>query len=251
MQYDVAAGASGALSFAVSGTYNFTCYGPNGFQRQYAGNLAADCQQIECASTVNTNNGLINLAEQNNTAAPVTFIVTDSYGLAGSMTNTVQPATVGRNTFSAVALNNGWYDLIVTASSDPSFMRHYTGHIENGSLMASEPVVLPSSKGTAPGSPTAPGTAPVTLSNAPSVLNLMAALPTVPASNSLPIYAAGFSTNLALIYPGWASNCTVLTSSTMAPGSWAPTNLVLTNIGNYTVAVLPSSASAMFFRLHQ
>ena len=50
-----------------------------------------------------------------------------------------------------------------------------------------------------------------------AVLRLMATLPVMPGTNSLPFYAASFSTNMVLIYPGWASNCTILASSTLAP----------------------------------
>jgi hypothetical protein len=91
----------------------------------------------------------------------------------------------------------------------------------------------------------------LTLTNAPSVLSLMASIPPAPDTNSLPLYSAGFGTNMALFYPAWASNCTVLASATMAPGSWLPVSAPLTNMGNYTVAVLPASANAEYFLLRQ
>jgi phospholipase C len=32
-----------------------------------------------------------------------------------------------------------WYDVIITAGTDPSFVRHYAGHIENGFDSVSDP----------------------------------------------------------------------------------------------------------------
>ena len=32
-----------------------------------------------------------------------------------------------------------WYDVVITAGTDPSFVRHYAGHIENGADSVSDP----------------------------------------------------------------------------------------------------------------
>lgn len=255
-QCDVAAGGSLALSVPANagGFYNVTCYGPDGFQRLFAGNLALDCSQVEAFSSIDTNAGAVTVAMQNESAAAVRFVVTDNYGLAGPWTNTVVSSGSAAVAFAAEALNNGWYDLTVTTSSDPAFLRHFTGHIENGAITATEPVVPSPSpvviSPTLPTSPTSP-VAPLTLANAPTVTQLMAALPGMPGTKTLPVYAACFNTNVALIYPAWASNYTVLASPTLAPGSWTPLTVTLTNLGNYAVAIMPSSAQSMFFCLRQ
>jgi len=260
MQCDVGPGNSLTTSFAVaasSGHYDYTCCGPNGFQRRFAGTLPEDCNQIEAVSSIDTNAGSITLVMQNATALPVNFLVAGGYGLGGPWTNTVPAHASGSNSFAAVAVNNGWYDLTVTASSDTSFVRHYTGHIETGAIMATEPVLTPSNEPPTPPAPVVPLPPPppppvvYVLTNAPSVLSLMAAIPVAPNTNSLPFYAASFNTNMILVYPGWASNCTVLASSSLTPASWSPLSVTLTNMGNYAVAMLPLSSNAMFFRLQK
>ena len=231
--------------------YDLTCYGPNGFQRRFAGSLSNDCSQIEAASSIATNAGSITLALQNATTSAVEFILTDGYGLGGPWTNNVSPGLTASNVFAPVAANNGWYDLTVTASSDASFVRHFTGHIETGAIMAAEPVLPPAPvPPPAPPAPPAP-IVPLVLTNAPTVAALMAAIPAVPDTSSLPWYATGFSTNLVLVYPAWASNYTVLASPSLAPACWSPLTVTLTNMGNYAVAVMPFSSNAMFFFLQQ
>ncbi len=259
-QCDVNPGNSLTASFAAatgSGSgYDLTCYSPNGFQRRFAGSLSRDCNQIEVVSMIDTNAGNVTLALQNATASEVEFVLTDGYGLGGPWTNTVAPGLLASNVFAAAADNNGWYDLTVTASSDASFVRHYTGHIETGAIMATEPVLPPVVAPPPPVTPTPPiapppTNPPVVLSNAPNVTNLLATIPAIPGANSLPFYATSFSTNLVLIYPAWASNYTVLASLSLSPPSWSPLNVTLTNLGNYAVAVMPCPANAMFFRLRQ
>jgi phospholipase C len=256
LQCDVGPGNSLAESFPAAaipaGNYDLTCYGPNGFQRRFAGNLANDCNQIEAVSSIDTNAGSITLALQNATASAVEFILTDGYGLGGPWTNNVPPGLAASNVFAAVAENNGWYDLTVTAASDAGFVRHYTGHIETGAIMATEPA-LPQAVAPPPPSPPPPPPpiVPVVLTNAHSLISLMAAIPAVPATNSFLFYAVSVSTNVVLVYPAWASNCTVMASASLTPSSWSPLNVTLTNIGNYAVAVMPFSPDAMFFRLQQ
>jgi phospholipase C len=251
-QCDVGPGNSLTESFPATTAphrkYDLTCYGPNGFQRRFAGSLINDCNQIEAASSIDTNAGSITLALQNATTSAVEFILTDGYGLGGPWTNDVSAGLTGSNVFAPVAANNGWYDLTVTASSDAGFVRHFTGHIETGAIMATEPVLPPPP--VLPPAPPAP-IVPLVLTNAPTVAALMAAIPAVPGTNSLPWYATCFSTNLVLVYPAWASNYTILASPSLAPASWSPLTVTLTNMGNYAVVVMPLSSNAMFFILRQ
>jgi phospholipase C len=243
-QCDVSPGTALTASIAAAAgpaaAYNVTCVGANGFQRIFAGNLASDCGQIEVTSGINTNTASITLTQQNTAGRPVVFILTDNYGLGGPWINVVASGGVASNVFAVGAANNGWYDLTATCSADPGFARHYTGHIETGAISVSEPVVRPPSTTTA-----------VTLATAPGVTNLLASIPVTPGIASLPFYATSFSTNMVLMYPGWASNYTVLASTTMASGSWTPVAVSVTNLGNYAAAVLPFTNKAIFFRLRR
>jgi phospholipase C len=236
-QCDVAPGAALTTSVAATaGVYNLTCMGPNGFQRVYVGNLANDCSQIEVTSSVNTNSDTITLTQQNTSMAAVRYVVTDNYGLSGPWTNTVRPGQSATSVFAAAA-NNGWYDLTATCSSDDGFVRHFTGHIENGAISVSEPVLVPPSA--------------VTMATSSGIASLMAAIPVTPATSSLPFYATTYNSNMVLLYPGWASNYIVQASSTLAPGSWSPVPVNVTNIGNYAAATMSCSNNAMFFRLRR
>ena len=130
-QYDVDSAGSTSDGFGLntSGKYDFTCYGPNGFQRRFAGNINSNCNQIEVTSSVDPNAG-ITLALQNLTASTVVFTVTNGYPTGGPWTYNVPAASTVTDTFPAVSNNYGWYDLTATASSDPLFLRRFAGHIE-------------------------------------------------------------------------------------------------------------------------
>jgi phospholipase C len=136
-QYDVGAGNVVSDSFSVvssGGRYDLTCYGPNGFQRRFAGNINSNCSQIEVVSSIETNLGGIMLALQNLTATTVVFTVTNGYPTGGPWTYNVPAASTVTDTFPAVANNYGWYDLTATASSDPLFLRRFAGHIETAGI---------------------------------------------------------------------------------------------------------------------
>src|SRR5207249_2041370 len=79
--YDVRPGDatvdSFALPFNVGGRYDFTCHGPNGFQRRFAGNLQADRNLLEVASIIHPGTGCLTLDLQNWSASNVNFTITD------------------------------------------------------------------------------------------------------------------------------------------------------------------------------
>jgi|GEM_PF-72403 len=139
-QYDAPPGGAVSDSFAIpsGGQYDFTCYGPNGFQRRFAGGFTNDCSQIEVASLVDTNAGGLTLSLQNPGFAPASFTVTDNYGLGGPWTFSLPPASATNSTFQVIAGNHGWYDYTVTASTDPKFVRRLAGHIETGLFSLTE-----------------------------------------------------------------------------------------------------------------
>lgn len=136
-QYDVGAGSVVSDSFSVvssGGQYDLTCYGPNGFQRRFAGNINSNCSQIEVVSSIETNLGGVTLALQNLTTSNVVYTVTNGYPTGGPWTYSVPATSTVTDTFPAVANNYGWYDLTATSSSDPLFLRRFAGHIETDGL---------------------------------------------------------------------------------------------------------------------
>jgi len=133
-QYDVLPSNSVTDYFSViafgGGRYDLTCYGPNGFQRRFAGNITNACNQIEATSTIDPQIGLM-IAMRNSTAVTVTFTVTaNAYLAGGPWTYPVGPGNTATNSFLVVSNSNGWYDLTVTASSDGSFLRRLAGRVE-------------------------------------------------------------------------------------------------------------------------
>jgi hypothetical protein len=55
--------------------------------------------------------------------------------------------------------------------------------------------------------------------------------------------------NLALVYPGWASNYVVEISANSNPGLWTTLSCAPTNINNCNAVVLPITIPGAFFRL--
>ncbi len=131
-QFDVPFTNSAGMSFSTAttaGNYDFSCYGPNGFQRRFAGNLTADAQKIEATSILNPANAGLKIALANPSASSVTFVVTNGYFLNSAVSynlpaHTTNVVNVGSET------NNGFYDVTVTASADAAFVRRFLGRVE-------------------------------------------------------------------------------------------------------------------------
>jgi hypothetical protein len=255
-QYDVAPSSSinDSFSIGVGGIYDFTCYGPNGFQRRIAGNITNDCGQIEVTSTIDTNASSITLALQNSTAANITFNVNDGYATTAPAAFTVPQGTIGTNSFIAT---NGWYDLTVTADGDTNFLRRLTGHIETGAFTTTSPSLPFASSSIFISTNSSGTTGLITVTNPPpytindKVNDLIAGFPTnePPDTNALMLTVACVGGNLALVYQGWASNCVIETSANFNSGSWAALSCMPTNINNYNVVFLPATNPGAFFRL--
>jgi phospholipase C len=146
-QYDVPSlGATNDIFNVIavgSGRYDLTCYGPNGFQRRFAGNATNACNQVEATSVLDPIVGAIVLTLRNSTPAPVTFVTTaNAYLASGPWTNTVAAGGFATNSFFVVTNSNGWYDLSVSAGCDSAFMRRLAGRIESSSATNNGPLIL-------------------------------------------------------------------------------------------------------------
>jgi phospholipase C len=70
----------------------------------------------------------------NTGTSTVTFTITaTNYRSDGPWTYQVAAGATVSDYFNAVAYDDGWYDFTVTVSSDASWTRRCTGHIETGS----------------------------------------------------------------------------------------------------------------------
>jgi phospholipase C len=117
--------------------YDLSVYGPNGFFRRVAGGLTPTSANLEIRVLPEIAGDVMVLVIENVAKAPSTVTIANQYTdhkehfpleARGRITLPVQLAT-----------SFHWYDLLITASTDPSFVRHYAGHIENGFDSVSDP----------------------------------------------------------------------------------------------------------------
>jgi phospholipase C len=144
-QFDVIPGATVTNSADVSqfagGRYDLTCYGPNGFQRRFAGNFTNACNQIEATSRLDPAAASIAITMRNSSGSSVGFTITaNAYQAGGPWNYPVSAASSVTATFD-VGAYNGWYDLSVTAASDATFLRRLAGHIETNFSVAAAPLI--------------------------------------------------------------------------------------------------------------
>jgi phospholipase C len=132
LPFDVDTTNSASVSFSTASTggkYDFSCYGPNGFQRRFAGNVTNDAQKIEAVAVLNPSNRGITIQLINFSSSSVTFSVTNGYVAASSVNYSVPAHTtnfvnVGSET------NNGDYDVTVKSTADSLFLRRFLGRVE-------------------------------------------------------------------------------------------------------------------------
>ena len=130
--YDVPTGGSASNVFNLAGSggwYDFACYGPDGFQRRFAGSLAADYQKLEARSVLNSGNAGAKIQLINGTAATVNFVVTNGYVINGTNSYTV-PAHATNVVNLGSGTNGGLYDITVTTAADTNFVRRFLGRVE-------------------------------------------------------------------------------------------------------------------------
>lgn len=141
--FDVPNAMSATTTFslsATSGKYDYSCYGPDGFQRRFAGNLSSDYNKIEAISVLNVTNGAVAIALENLSSSSVTFNVTNgytirtaSYSVPAHSTNTVN---IGSET------NNGLYDVTVSSPTDSLFLRRFLGRVQTSSISTQPPPIV-------------------------------------------------------------------------------------------------------------
>jgi len=260
-QLDVLPSGSTSYSFTINpsagGSYDLACFGPNGFQRRFAGNLSAEGGQIEVSSVIDGPAGTLLLNLTNGTGSNLNYTIVDNYSTNAPVLVLVPAGSAGTSTLTPA---DGWYDLLITNSGETHFLRRLAGHIETGAFSTTE---LPASFGNSPTNATAApnntlglsSLGPITNSLVPSLLsvasNLVAnnPLPTGPGPPSLLMGA--YSGGMALLYPSWASNGILQFSPDLTPGSWLALSVTSSVFSNYNLIVQPATNGARFFRLTQ
>ncbi|MFI2411092.1 phosphocholine-specific phospholipase C [Streptomyces sp. NPDC018947] len=117
------------------GSYDLTVHGPNGFLRVFRGGNRGAGPEVTARHTGDD----IRLTFTNASRTSVRLKLTDGYGgRAGAVT--VRPGATVHHTVD-LAESRRWYDLTVTAEGDPSFLRRFAGHVENGLPSVSDPAI--------------------------------------------------------------------------------------------------------------
>jgi phospholipase C len=161
-RYTVEAGKSLSESFdltTTNGAYAFEVFGPNGFVRKFAGNVAATAQgatqasqfgaghhnekpaQPEVKVQYDVANGNVFLKFSNKGDKLARLTVTDNaYGARPRPV--LVPAGAHIEEAWVLAASHHWYDLTVTSNDDESFLRRVAGHVENGRPSISDPAAI-------------------------------------------------------------------------------------------------------------
>ncbi len=220
--YDLDAGDGASDGFAITtapaetaGLYDLTCYGPNGFQRRFAGDAGNADGRVEVVSSFDLGAGLV-LALQNRSSNDVLMTVSNGYPTGGPWSEVVPARGVTSLTIPALADNGGWYDVTVTASSDARFLRRLAGRIETRWLAPPRPE-----------GPTEPPVERVT-----------------PA-----LRARQCDGRLVVSFPSWATNCVFETTCDLHSNTWTAVTAPGNDDGTTVRVTLPAAEVGQFFRL--
>jgi phospholipase C len=134
--FTVGAGRQLAATFPAAGGYEVEVHGPNGFYRRLAAGTPA--RGVEVAAHCPGSSQTVQVVVTN-AGSPADVTVTDNYGHTRPVTRTLP--TGGRMEYVVSGDAHGWYDLTVTSSTDPSFVRALAGHVENGRPSISDPAL--------------------------------------------------------------------------------------------------------------
>jgi phospholipase C len=138
--YTVEPGKQLEDTWSASPSYSLSVYGPNGFVRYFNGSTGSAAAILGVSAQFGTEGcGSIRLAVTNLGSAGTEVSVQNAY--TGSSSSEVLGP--GRSFENELSLQEffGWYDLVVTASTDTTFNYRLAGHVENGQDSFSDPAL--------------------------------------------------------------------------------------------------------------
>ena len=139
--YTVEAGKTLSGSWTVSGSYDLTVYGPNGFTRHFKGSVGLGAVAVEVHYECNTDHdeASISLSVRNAGERNASVTLLDAY-TGEKVTRVLHPGGSAEGPLSLERFH-GWYDVVVTVTEDPSFERRLAGHVETGRDSMSDPAM--------------------------------------------------------------------------------------------------------------
>ncbi|HWY24054.1 MAG TPA: alkaline phosphatase family protein, partial [Nevskia sp.] len=128
---------------AVSaGEYELAVYGPNGFLREFAGNVGASHGGANPEATLEYDargEGVV-LSLSNHGNQPCRLKLSSGYGDEPGQVHLLQPGATIKD-YRSLRESFGWYELRVTADIADGFLRRFAGHVETGRASVSDPAL--------------------------------------------------------------------------------------------------------------
>ncbi len=127
-------------SWSAAPSYNLSVYGPNGFVRYFSGSIGSAAAVLDVFATYGTEDGgSIQWEIANVGATQVQVRLRDAY-TCDEVSQYLDP---GQTLEGQLSLTDfyGWYDVIVTVASDPTFQYRLAGHVETGEDSFSDPAL--------------------------------------------------------------------------------------------------------------
>ena len=139
--YTVGSGDQTSDLFGTTGatSYELSVSGPNGFLRAFAGGLAPSSANLAIQANYDTAAEAITLVIRNHGSSVEKVSILDAYS-GKTQTRVVQSQNTASYVFQ-LHKSFGWYDLTVTAESDPTFARQLAGHVETGRPSVTDPAI--------------------------------------------------------------------------------------------------------------
>jgi phospholipase C len=129
--YTAAAGRSLTGSWPVSGAYDYSVHGPNGFLRRFAGEGAG--VEVTARQAGRSAELVLTLVNEGTAAAEITLSDAYTHQVAA---HTLRPGARVTHVVSTDA-GHGWYDITLTGPT--GHIRHLAGHLETGRPSTSDP----------------------------------------------------------------------------------------------------------------
>ncbi len=127
---------------ATAGTYDLRAFGPNGFLREFRGDLRLAGEghaQPDVQADYDVAGGRIVLRLRNTGSAACTLTVRPNrYSAEPPRTHTLAAGATLDDAWSILGSGH-WYDLAINSDSDAGFLRRLAGHVESGQASVSDP----------------------------------------------------------------------------------------------------------------
>jgi phospholipase C len=139
--YTVEPGKKLTGAWSVASSYDLSVYGPNGFARYFKGSVGTNAAALDVRTTCGLQEfGSIGWKITNAAATNATVTVVDAYS-GNKLTRLLRPHESFEEFEWSLRQFFGWYDLVITVASDPTFEYRLAGHVETGRDSYSDPAM--------------------------------------------------------------------------------------------------------------